>query len=65
MAKKSSKIMEAVPSNPVDYDHRISMHRKDGQMRMSHEMPMGKDKKATEKTVKMMIDKMFASAGKK
>jgi len=47
-----------------DYDHRIEMRRKDGPMQMSHTMPMGKDKKMTEKTVRMMIEKMFGSVKK-
>ncbi len=64
MAKvKKSMPVEAMQESPP-YDHRIEMRRTDGSMKMTHLMPMGKNRKGTEKTVKAMIDKMFGSVKK-
>lgn len=57
MAK--SKMSGMMPAEQPPYDHRIEMRRTDGAMKMSHIVPMGKNKKMTEKAVKEMIEKMF------
>lgn len=54
-----AKVKEGLPMSEPDYDHRIEMRRKEGSMRMSHVLPMGKNRKDTEKRVREMIDKMF------